>query len=298
MGIVESMGRGLNLAAESIGEGFEFAKAKWASIFAYLLIGRLAATIVIFAGIIVGGGAAYLTYKQIGLWAAGALGIGLFILALIGGLTLGYAPLFGAVEFVHGGKKRGYFERSNVDIGLKWAIAVFIAIVLVFGGAILAMATIPPAEAILFLLFYFGTIFAMIILAIIAYYAVYEAAMEKMGPVKAIMSSYRLVKANFWETLVFALVAWVMSYIAGLGATMVFYILYFAAVLLALVLPAAAIAIAVVVFLALVALHVLIECFIFPMQVLFYRKIIERKGMPAAKASGGKEAPAKKKLAS
>jgi len=307
MDLSESVGRGFSLAGESIGQGFQFGKMNWKGIFLYYFVAGLIMALAAAAGALIGGGIAYFTYGQIGWAAAAAIGVALFIIIFVAGLSYGYAPVFGAVEYIYNNKKTGYFESSNVGTGFKWAvvgIAALMAVMLAFGGAILAMATIPVAGILLFMLFYMAFIAAVILVAVIGYYAIYEGAIKKTGPVGAIVASYGLIKANFWETLVFAFLAWAISYIAGLVAGVAFYIFYLMGIVLMLVSPIAAVAMIGVAFLVLIALHMLIECFVLPMQVLFYRKIVEGRGMetgkkkgaakPAGKAAAGKKSAKRK----
>lgn len=299
MDLSESIGRGFGLSGESIGQGFEFGKANWTRILLYFLVGGLVMLLAAAIGALIGAGVAYFTYEQIGWAVAAAIGVGLFILFFVAGLSVGYAPIFGVVQYIYNNKKAGYFESQNIGTGFKWAvvgIAAFMAVLLAFGGAILAMGTIPVAGVLLFILFYLALIAGAVVVAIIGYYAIYEAALKGMGPVAAIFSSYRLIKANFWETLVFAILAWAISYIAGLVAGVAFYVLYLMGIFLMLVSPIAAVAMIAVAFIVLILLHMVIECFIFPMQVFFYKRIVEGKGMTAGKEKAEKKkAPAKKK---
>ena len=290
MDLGDSLMRGFRLSGEGITEGFAFAKTNWKNVFFYYLVSLAVIALAAVAGAVIGGGVAYFTYQSIGWIAACAIGVVLFFILFIAGLSYGYASVFGAIEYIYNNKKAGYFESSNVGTAFKWAvlgIAVIAAIGLVFGGAFLSMATIPLLGILLFMLFYIVFIVAIIVVAIIAYYAIYEGATKKKGPIDAICSSYRLLRANLWETIVFVILMWAIGYITGLVAGVVFYALYFLALIAMIVNPIAAFALIAVAFVVFIILQLAISCFLMPMQVLFYRKIVEGKGMETPKKKGG-----------
>ncbi len=290
MDLGDSLMRGFRLSGEGITEGFAFAKTNWKNVFFYYLVSLAVIALAAVAGAAIGGGVAYFTYQSIGWIAACAIGVVLFFILFIAGLSYGYASVFGAIEYIYNNKKAGYFESSNVGTAFKWAalgVAVIAAIALVFGGAFLSLAAIPLLGIALFMLFYVLFFIAMVIIAIIAYYAMYEGATRKRGPIDAICSSYRLLKANFWETVVFAIMMGVIGYATGLAVGAVFYALYFLALIAMIVNPIASIALIAVAFVVSIILQLAISCFLLPMQVLFYKKIVEGKGMETPKKKEG-----------
>lgn len=297
MSFTESLKRGFNLSADSIGGGFEFAKVNWPAVYKYLLVSM----IVIFGLAAVGG---------LGLFAAATMlsGIdpmitmgagGIFLVALLVlGMVYGFAASFGCMEFSLSGKRVGYFERENVSVAWKWAlfILVIIAIVILFFiGLFYGVSAIGMPVGIL-LIFLLELIFIVVALiaAFLAFYAVYEVALRKKGPIEAVFSSYRMVKANFWETLIFMILTGVISTVLGFGAQIAYYILYFLGMLLALANPAIMLVMIVVAFTVMILLSVLIQAIMLPMQVRFYDCIVKGKGWAKAEAVEAKEEKAAK----
>ncbi len=286
MDIAQSIGRGFSLSGESIGQGLEFAKLNWKRVFLYLVFSTLA--VIAFAGIggVLAVAAAYLLPNYIGWSGAITAALAIFSIFFVAGLSYSFGAMFGAMEYIYGGKKIGYFESTNVKTGFMWAalsVIVVLLVMLLFVGAIVSMAAAPIIGMALFMIFYLLFIALAILVSVVAYYAIYEGALKKKGPIGAIKSSFALLKGNFWETIVFAILIGAVSYIGGMVMMLIFYAFYFAGIFATLLFPVAGIALFVVAFMALILLSVLMQCFILPMQVLFYKKIVEGRGMEAPK---------------
>lgn len=208
MGIGKSLKRGLGFFGEALEEGVAFGKKSILDVLKYYIVSSIA----MLAAMVVAGVAAFASFLLLFAFseiAAYALA-GLFVLAgLLIGMAYSYAATFGATEFIYHNKRVGYFEGKNVDVAFKWS-AFWIGIIIVLGGlaiggTYLLLPSLGSSMILLVLAACLASIPIMLVLVFIMYYVGQELAIKKLGPIAAIRGSYRLVKNNLWETLVFSI---------------------------------------------------------------------------------------------
>ncbi|MBN2122316.1 hypothetical protein JW721_04670 [Candidatus Micrarchaeota archaeon] len=227
MGIADSIKRGLRHSSKVFEEAVDFGKGGFVGVIIYLAVSSLAMLgIAAAAGIVaviayVGISFVVLSlapgYSVIGNIGAMAVSVLIALTGVVAGFSYSLAANFGAIEYVYSGKRGGYFEPSNLEVAWKWSLFIVGAIVilaLVATGGVYAarVLQIGPVVGLLLLIGLMGLAGAGAILAIVAlYYSHQELAVNKRGPLEAARASWNLLKANFWESLVFGLILYVLS---------------------------------------------------------------------------------------
>ncbi len=303
MGIADSIKRGLRHTSRVFEEAVDFGREGFIGVITYLVVSSLAMLgIAAAAGIIaviayVGISFAALSlapgYSAVGNIAAMAVSVLLALAGVVAGFAYSLAANFGAIGYVYSGKKGEYFGSSNLEVAWKWSLFIVGAIVLLalvaIGGAYAARALIiGPVVGLLLLLLLMGLVGAGVMLAIVAlYYSHQELAINKRGPLEAIRASWNLLKGNFWESLVFGLILYVLSEIV-MGIPYFFLSLGMQAGLGMMALGPLMIGVGGIVLifflLLMIALGFAVEAGALILKVKFYKKI----------AGGGQEAKTKK----
>lgn len=292
MGISESIKRGLRLLSETFEEGMDFGKKNFLGVIKYLVVSSLA-----MLGIGAAGGIlAAIAYLGIRLAASSlAPGAGetvnIFAMAsaavialagIVAGYTYSLAANLGAVQYIYSGKKRGYFEGENVGVAFGWSAFIVGALVLlvigVLGGVYAVRAIAPGSPAIILLILGVAgiAVAGAILLAMAFYYSRQELAVNKRGPLEAIGASWELVKGNFWETVVFGLMLYILSEIAmGIPSFFLSLGMQLGMGLMALgpILIAVGVAVLGVFLIAMIAVGFLVEAGALILKVKFYKKI-------------------------
>lgn len=168
--------------------------------------------------------------------AAVALSL-LAILIALPFVMLCMSTLFSSIRYVAGEREAQFVQKRDRRPALKFILfyaAIYLALFLLFLGIPLALmfggalSGSPDTAAAGFigglLLFYAGIFVFIIVFYLFSFfftYGVYEIAADGIGPVVALKRSYALVKSNFWETLVFFLVLFAISYALEIVAQVV-----------------------------------------------------------------------------
>lgn len=214
-----------------------------------------------------------------------AAAVALSLLAIL--LALPFAmlcmsTLFSSIRYVAGERAAQFVQKSDRRPALKFIAfyaAVYLVLFLVFLGVPLALmfggalSGNPGTTAAGFigglLLFYAGIFIFLIVFYLFSFfftYGVYEIAADGIGPVVALKRSYALVKGNFWETLVFFLVMFAISYALG----MVVQVVMIPFLLVFMLSPFAGIVLLVP---AIIILTIVENALLSPFNVLFWKKI-------------------------
>lgn len=241
MGAWESLSRGFDLSGDALRETFAFHKVEFRQYVKYWLlmaafyVGAVIAAAIPFAILffIIAGN--YVSGMNL-VAAAAALSLLAILLALPFAM-LSMSTLFSSIRYVMGERAAQFVQKRDRRPALKFIIfyaAIYLALFLVFlgvplalmfGGALSGNPSTAAAGLISgMLLFYAGIFVFLIVFYLFSFfftYGVYEIAAEGMGPVAALKRSYALVKSNFWETLVFFLVLFAISYALGMAVQVV-----------------------------------------------------------------------------
>jgi hypothetical protein len=236
MGAWDSLSRGFDLSGDALRETFAFHKVEFRQYVKYWLlmaafyVGAVIAAAIPFAILFFMLTGNYLSGMNL---AAAAVALSLLaILLALPFAMLSISTLFSSIRYVVGERAAQFVQKRDRRPALKYIIfyaAVYLALflvflgvplVLMFGGALSGNPTTMAASMIGgMLLFYAGIFLFIIVFYLFMFfftYGVYEIAAEGMGPVAALKRSYALVKSNFWETLVFFLVMFAISYALGM----------------------------------------------------------------------------------
>ncbi|MDD2655301.1 MAG: hypothetical protein PHQ80_01380 [Candidatus ainarchaeum sp.] len=250
MGAWDSLSRGFDLSGDALRETFAFHKVEFRQYIKYWLLmtafdfGAIIAAAIPFAAlffILVGN---HLSGTNL-IATAAALSV-LAILLALPFVMLSISTLFSSMRYVMGNMGEGFVHIRDRKPALKYmafyaaiSLALFLVLLgaplaLMLGGSLSGSGNASAAGFIGGILLFYAGIFLFIILfylfSFIFTYGVYEIAAEGMGPVAALKRSYALVKSHFWETLVFFLVLFAISY--ALGVVMQIVLLPFLLVLL------------------------------------------------------------------
>jgi hypothetical protein len=285
MGAWDSLSRGFDLSGDALRETFAFHKVEfrqyvkyWLAMAAFDVGAIIAAAIpfVVLFFILVGN---YLSGMNI-VAAAAALAVLAALLALPF-VVLSVSTLFSSIRYVMG-EKGQFVQKRDRRPALKF-IVFYAAIYLVMFGlflgvpfAMMAGSALSGNPAVMvasmiggLMLFYAGIFLFITLFYLFMFvftYGVYEISADGIGPIVALKRSYALVKANFWETLVFFLVLFAVSYALG----MVMEVVLIPFLLLFLVSPLAGIVLIVPVALLLGAVE---NALLTPFNVFFWKKI-------------------------
>ena len=214
MGFVKSVKRGMSLFGDSLGEVFGTPKKRFIQIVMYLLVGGIVSLAGWVAGAILGVGAYYVLGGIGGEAVAVAVGALLALIPIFVSTVYSFSTTLAANQYIYFGKKVEYFEKGNVSLAFRWILfwfgvlvalivliaAVFAALVMVGGGLagvammVLVMAMMAAA------------VIGIFVVGLALYYVTQEMAMDRLGPMDAIKGSFNLMKKNFWETIVFAVI--------------------------------------------------------------------------------------------
>jgi len=280
------LSRGFDLSGDALRETFAFHKVEFRQYVKYWLlmtafeVGAVIAAAIPFAVLffIVAGN--YVSGMNL---AAAAVALSLLaILLALPFAMLCMSTLFSSIRYVVGERAAQFVQKSDRRPALKFIAfyaAVYLALFLVFLGVPLALmfggalsGSPDTAAAGLIgglLLFYSGIFLFIIVFYLFSFfftYGVYEVAADGIGPVVALKRSYALVKGNFWETLVFFLVLFAISYALG----MVMQIVMIPFILVLMVSPIAGIALLIP---AMIILTIVENALLTPFNVLFWKKI-------------------------
>jgi len=279
----DSLRRGVKLVGKTLGESIDFGKDNFGKVFKYLVVGVLAIVVAIAAAILLGLGVGVLLGDAVGGPGSSAFVMGMGILFAFAGLTYGTASLLGGMEFVHTGKKIPYFTSKNIWVALKWLIFCGIVTVLFYGGLFAMMLVLGNAySAILNAVLNLVMIVTGIVLGVLLYYIYPELAVNKRGPIDAIVTSYKIAKNNLWETtmmflLVYAVTGIIFGIIYLLGIGVAFMVLLAG---LAVQLDATAwIAVGILIFIALIVMlgiYLIISAASYIINMKFYRNVMAK----------------------
>ncbi|MFP3949652.1 MAG: hypothetical protein ACLFUZ_00970 [Candidatus Micrarchaeia archaeon] len=210
MGFLESIKKGMSLFGDSLGETIETPKKRFMQVVMYLLVG----TIVSLAGWIIGGilgiGAYYVLGDIGGRTVAVAIGALLALIPIFASAVYSFSTSLGANQYIYFGKKVDYFEKENVSLAFRWILfwfGVLIALIVLIAGifAVPIGGTIAGfAMMVLVVAMVVAAVIGIFAAGLVLYYVTQEIAMGKLGPVDAIKGSFDVMKRNFWETIVFA----------------------------------------------------------------------------------------------
>jgi hypothetical protein len=291
MGFVESLKRGLSLSTDTAKEGVGFGKARFIECVKYLAYGALAALGVLVAYAVLVA-LVYLLAPAIGnlatLVSLGASGVA----ALIAMFLLYTSAEFGLIEYVYSGKRVGCFERRNVVSAAKWG--VFLLLVVLVVGIPLALFTIALFHTELPVDMVVGIVRPILLIAIYgfglaAYFAKPEIAVKGKGPLSAFSGSWNIVKANFWEVVLFAVLLYAVSEAATIIPITILVIGMVIGVLPLFISPGlivVAIAIIALMVLGIFAVSLAVEAASTLLVVRFYRRIAG-KGEGMGKMAAG-----------
>ena len=213
--------------------------------------------------------------------AAVALSL-LAILLALPFVMLCMSTLFSSIRYVAGERAAQFVQKKDRRPALKY-IVFYAAIYLVmfvlflgipfammFGSALSGNPAVMIASMIAGMMLFYAGIFVFIIVfylfSFFFTYGVYEIAADGIGPVAALKRSYALVKANFWETLVFFLVLFAISYALG----MVVQVVMIPFLLVFLISPFAGLVLLVPVA---IILGIVENALLTPFNVFFWKKI-------------------------
>ncbi|MFP3949651.1 MAG: hypothetical protein ACLFUZ_00965 [Candidatus Micrarchaeia archaeon] len=281
MAISSSIKKGIGLTGRVFEESLDFVNNQLAKLFFYIIVSMVVSITGIGIGVLVGAGIALFLEGYIGLLGAVIIAAIPALAISIAGLSYGVASLFGGMQYIYSRKEGGYFEEENVQVAFRYILFITGIEIVLFGiiGGAIGLGTVYPAFyavgiGLAFLL-YLLVFPASVVLSIILYYYMPEMAIKKTGPVESIWGSCRLVKKNFWETLVFIIAVYiVMSIITGIGY-LLFFILSYLGVFGSIINPLF-LAIAVGGLLVLVSFVLVIYAASLVLQIKFYKKINER----------------------
>jgi hypothetical protein len=209
MGIVGSLKRGFGFLSEAIDEGMDFGKKHLKAVIGYQLVSMivaLAAMVVVGVGVFL----SMLFLIQYSEIAAYIVTAALVIAGVLVAGTYSMAANLGAIEFIYnGGKKIGYFEPDNVSVAFKW-VMFWIGLFILLLAIVAAIVLLVPMEAsgawiLVMILVYLVILLVVFIAVLLLYYVNIELAVKKLGPIDAMKSAFNVLKKNFWETLVFAI---------------------------------------------------------------------------------------------
>ncbi len=282
MAVSTSIKKGIGLTGMVFEGSLDFLNNHLAKLFFYMLVSMVVSMAGVGAGALAGAGLALFLEGYIGLVGAVVIASIPALALSIAGLSYGTASLFGGMEFIYSKKERGYFEDDNVQVAFRYILFIIGIEIVLLGiiGGVIALGTAYPAFyavgiGLAFLL-YMLVFPASIVLSLLLYYYMPEMAIKKTGPVESIWGSYRLVKKNFWETLVFIIAVYiVMSIITGIGY-LFFFVLSYLGVFASIINPLF-LAIAVGGMLVLMGFVLVIYAASLVLQIKFYKKINERK---------------------
>ncbi len=227
MAIEKSISVGFELTRRAIKDGIVFGEKNILSVSMYLIVAGLVAIIGCILGVGIGAGIILALSDSIGELGATVSGIVLAFVLILIAITYSYAAQFGAIEYIYSKKRVPYFSRKNLSVAFKWVLFGLGIILLVLLGlvAIIIGINVSPLIGILAIILFTLIILGLCFVSIITYYVMQELSIKKKGPVEAIKSSYQLIKNNFWETVSFAVLLWIGSYIIQLVPGVIFYIL-------------------------------------------------------------------------
>jgi len=300
MGIGKSVTRGFNLTGKSISQGIGFGEKNIVAVSVYLILATLIAIVGTIIGVVLGVGIPILFGDSIGMIGAMAVGTILAIIPIIIALSYSYAAQFGAIEFIYAKKRVPYFSRKNVSVAFRWTIFLLAVILIISAslGLLVAGMSLSPILGILAVMLFTLLILALIIVvSIIMYYVMQEMAVKKKGPWEAIGGSYKLIKSNFWETVVFAVILWVGAYLLQLIPGAVFYLVLNIGIVAAIVSPLF-LGIVLVATILYIVVMIIISAAILIAKVGFYRELVTAPEVKTGKKVAKKTKPlAKKKTA-
>jgi hypothetical protein len=292
MGIAESISRGLRLSSKTFDEGMVFGKKNIIGVIKYLIvsslamlgIGAAAGILAVIAYISVSFAFISLApgYSGMGSVAAMAVSALIALAGVVAGYAYSLAANFGAIRFIYSGKKGGYFEPGNLEAAWKWSLFIVGAIIVLalaaIGGAYaLGMSLVGPLVGVLLVVAIMGIILGGVLLMVVAlYYSQQELAVNGRGPIEAIGASWNMVKGNFWETVVFGMIIYVLSEIVmGVPYFLLSLGMQAGVGLMALgpLMIAVGMAVLGICMLLLIALGLLVEAGALILKVKFYKKI-------------------------
>ncbi len=225
-GIGNSLDRGWQFSRKAFEDGISFGKHNIFDVTAYLIVATIVGIVGVILAVLLGVGIPLALSGSVGSLGAGAVGTMVALIFLIGAFTYSGAAQFGAIDFIYNKKKVPYFEGKNLSVSFRWIIfvlAIVLLLVAVISLLIMGMGSVPIISLFAFLLLMFLLIFLAIFITIALYYIAQELAVKKKGPWEAVMGSYRLVKNNFWETILFGLILWIVAYIITIIPALIFY---------------------------------------------------------------------------
>lgn len=296
MGIMESLGRGFNLFSESLNGGVAFGKDRenFVSVLKYLVVSSLVGFAAWMVAAALAGIAFFFLLPSTGWWVMAPVAL-ICLLLVVGGYTYSYAANFGAMQFIYSGKKVGYFEDRNLRAACEWSLLVVALTAIVLGLLAAALFTgVLKQEGIAGIFIFFGGIVLwlalVLIFVIVTYYALQELAIRREGAIGAIGASWKLVRENFWETIVLAVFLYVISEVVMLIPSLILsFIIQGAAMLFLLGIAGIVVGagILVLVFLLVLALGFLVEAVMLIVKVGFYKRIAGKGAAAGGGLAGG-----------
>ncbi len=287
MGIGKSLKKGMHLTGECVEEGIDFGEKNIIDVAKYIVVGGLIGCAGAIAGILLGIAAFFLLQGYLGELGAGAVAIVLALIPIFICSIYSFAAQFGAIEFIYTKKRVPYFRGENVSVAVKWTVfmlAVSLLLIVVVGVAISGAIVYPLAGILVFMLAFLVIFIVAIVAGIVTYYVMQELAINKRGPWEAIVASYRVIKSNFWETIIFAIILAVASYVVELVPNTILYMLMQIGIMAAFVNPLMLGPVFIVVVLYML-IAILVGSGALILKVGFYRKITASKKPKTKKAS-------------
>jgi len=276
MGIGDSFGRGIDLAGRALNRAVEFAKVRFFPLLSYFIVSY----IVMVAGIVLAAAVLLILLLPAGLlenpesvpmWSM-ALGGAIGILLMVFFTSVSMGTRFCGIRYISTGARQPYISGK-----MSWKGFLFLLIFGIIYGIILGLVVLPLALGLIgpggllagILLMYAMLFVAIVLMVAVAFATVYvqfEMAAGDAGPIEALRKSWGLVKNNFWETAVFFLVMWAISYVLGLVVTVPIMLLSVGAIIMPLI------GIPLLVILSFVA-DAAIETIIMPAWVYFWKEM-------------------------
>ena len=276
MGIGDSLGKGIDLAGKALNRAVEFAKVRFFPLLSYFIVSY----IVMVIGIVLAAVVLLILLLPAGLledpsgipmWSMvlGAV-IGVVLTVFFASVAMG--TRFYGIRFISKGIQQPYISGK-----MSWKGFLFLLLFGIIYGIILGLVVLPLALGFIgpggllagILLMYVMLFVAIVLMLVVAFATVYvqfEMAAEDAGPLEALRKSWGLVKNNFWETAVFFIIMWAISYVLGLVITIPIMLLSVGAIIVPLI------GIPLLVILSFVA-DAAIETIIMPAWVYFWKEV-------------------------